>query len=492
MTRRDAARQRQRDARRDLTEHARSLAFGAGDAVGSDAGITRDRVGAVGDLVTMDAMHRSTSNPIELGNEPPGTSDLTNTQPVQTSRRESHFERSPSHRRSSSAPGKWSRESVAQFGESQFMLPEWMVDVPPDLGHAWFATPRPKGQRTLVISSRGYTVSRLKSGRVLHKFPSALPGGSRRSKHGKAEDSFCILDCVFHQSDGVYYVMDCMAWNGMSMYDCTAEMRLSWLYSKLGDPETAECEAATGTGPDNRHRFAVPPTHNCDASGLLAAYSAPVPFTRDGIQFLAKDGNYELGVTPLCVMWKDPATSDFFLDENPDGTDTQRVVLSLRGSTGDVVTGDPAPIALARLPAQFLESASAAAGGVDGTGDDGSGEGVATRRGGGGLKDGLLLRFAVGERGLQIQDGLPVAADLVYEGIANQRRGGADTMTKILFQYYARREPITVEEIGAAVESQAQEAAMAASSGSSASSVSITRSAHSFSRIPNGLFDFNS
>ena len=257
-------------------------------------------------------------------------------------------------------------------------------------------------------------------------------------------------------------------------------------------PETAECEAATGTGPDNRHRFAVPPTHNCDASGLLAAYSAPVPFTRDGIQFLAKDGNYELGVTPLCVMWKDPATSDFFLDENADGTDTQRVVLSLRGSTGDVVTGDPAPIALARLPAQFLESASAAAGGVDGTGDDGSGEGVATRRGGGGLKDGLLLRFAVGERGLQIQDGLPVAADLVYEGIANQRRGGADTMTKILFQYYARREPITVEEIGAAVESQAREAAMAASSGSSASSVSITRSAHSFSGIPNGLFDFNS
>jgi snurportin-1 len=167
-------------------------------------------------------------------------------------------------------------------------------------------------------------------------------------------------------------------------------------------------------------------------------------------------------------------------------------VLSLKGSTGDVVTGDPAPIALARLPAQFLESASAAAGGVDGTGDDGGGEGVATRRGGGGLKDGLLLRFAVGERGLQIQDGLPVAADLVYEGIANQRRGGADTMTKILFQYYARREPITVEEIGSAVESQAREAAMAASSGSSASSVSITRSAHSFSGIPNGLFDFNS
>ena len=51
-----------------------------------------------------------------------------------------------------------------------------------------------------------------------------------------------------------------------------------------------------------------------------------------------------------------------------------------------------------------------------------------------------------------MKDGLPVAADLLYEGIANQRRGsGADSMTKILFQYYARREPITIGEIAAAV-----------------------------------------
>ena len=211
MKTRDAARQRQRDARRDLTDHARSLAFGAEDS-GSEASATR----AVGD---QDAMHRSSSNPQELALEHPGTSSTEAWLDVAQMGRESRHERSPRHRRSSSAPGKWSRESVARFSESQFMLPEWMVDVPPDLGHAWFATPRPKGQRVLVISSRGCTVSRLKNGRVLHRFPSALPGGSQRTKHGKAEDSFCILDCVFHQEDGVYYVMDCMAWNGMSMYD---------------------------------------------------------------------------------------------------------------------------------------------------------------------------------------------------------------------------------------------------------------------------------
>jgi snurportin-1 len=58
------------------------------------------------------------------------------------------------------------------------MLPEWMVDVPPDLGSSWYVTPRPSGQRCLVIASRGATVSRLKTGRVLHRFPSALPGGA--------------------------------------------------------------------------------------------------------------------------------------------------------------------------------------------------------------------------------------------------------------------------------------------------------------------------
>jgi len=75
---------------------------------------------------------------------------------------------------------------------------------------------------------RHYTaVSKLKTGRVLHHFPSALPGGSRNTRHGG--DAFCILDCVFQVEDQVYYAMDCLAWSGVSFYDCPAEMRLSWL-----------------------------------------------------------------------------------------------------------------------------------------------------------------------------------------------------------------------------------------------------------------------
>ena len=60
------------------------------------------------------------------------------------------------------------------------------------------------------------------------------------------------------------------------------------------------------------------------------------------------------------------------------------------------------------------------------------------------------MRFVVGEGGLTIHEGALQSADLHYEGVANQRRGGADSLTKIIFQYNARREPITFVEIAEA------------------------------------------
>jgi len=66
-------------------------------------------------------------------------------------------------RRSSSAPGPWStnhyaRASPENFGDSQFMRPEWMVDIPDDLATGWCVLPRPQGQRSLVVASRGYVL----------------------------------------------------------------------------------------------------------------------------------------------------------------------------------------------------------------------------------------------------------------------------------------------------------------------------------------------
>ena len=84
----------------------------------------------------------------------------------------------------------------------------------------------------------------------------------------------------------------------LSISTCAA---ISWLHSKLGD--TTECEATNMPGPQHRFRFAIPPTQRCDAAGLNAAYQTPMPFIRDGLLFVAKDGNYELGVSPLAMLW---------------------------------------------------------------------------------------------------------------------------------------------------------------------------------------------
>lgn len=56
-----------------------------------------------------------------------------------------------------------------------------------------------------------------------------------------------------------------------------------------------------------------------------------------------------------------------------------------------------------------------------------------------------------------MEDGRPTGAALRFEGSAQQRRGRADAWTKIAFQYFARREPLTFQELGAAVSGEAMD-----------------------------------
>ena len=109
---------------------------------------------------------------------------------------------------------------------------------------------RPEGRRCLVISSQHMTISRHRNGSILHRFPSMLPNGSRGSMAGSADD-FCILDCIFHEPDSVYYVLDMMCWKGYALYDCSAEFRLFWVQSKL-----AECLQSCG---QEQHRYSFVP-----------------------------------------------------------------------------------------------------------------------------------------------------------------------------------------------------------------------------------------
>lgn len=61
-------------------------------------------------------------------------------------------------------------------------------------------------------------------------------------------------------------------------------------------------------------------TMPCDAEGLQHAYSSPVAFQRDGLYFLHKEGHYSLDATPLAVLWKDEACSQYVIDTDANGT----------------------------------------------------------------------------------------------------------------------------------------------------------------------------
>lgn len=169
---------------------------------------------------------------------------------------------------------------------------------------------RPAGKRCFVVSSNGFTVSRLRNGSLLHRFPSALPNGARANNSTRSGQSYCILDCIFHevvgfstvcgsiplmyymmwcvtycdlQADQTYYVIDMVCWAGMSMYECTTEFRFFWLNSKL-----VESGASNDPSTYHRYSFRTLVVYNCDQEGLTAAYTGPVSYVKDGLLFYNK------------------------------------------------------------------------------------------------------------------------------------------------------------------------------------------------------------
>ncbi|BBN06619.1 snurportin-1 [Marchantia polymorpha subsp. ruderalis] len=397
--RRDLALQRQQECRRNLQLHARRLAAGL-----SSGG--EENEGGDEDVVEAEEFEES----YEVEGEGGGGESSSTKEDL----------KDLGLRQGTRLKGAKAREWFSK----QLMLPEWMIDIPPRLKTDWYVMSRPAGVRCVVVSSNGTTVSRQRNGRVLHHFPSALPNGARTRDVSCASSVFCILDCIFHEPDKTYYVLDLMCWRGYSLYDCNTEFRFFWMNSKL-----AETDALKPASQYHRYRFSVLPVYECDVGGLQAAYSAPVPFTRDGIIFINRHAHYVLGSTPLSLLWKDSICSEYPVDTDSKGNvpQYQQVVLVL-GDDGSLATSDDPPVVLGTMPRQFLEQHDQH------------------------LKPGTCLRFNVGDQGLRIVDGKPLFADIHFQGGAGRNKI-ADTSNKILYQYAARRDPLTISNLVAAVES---------------------------------------
>lgn len=285
---------------------------------------------------------------------------------------------------------------------------------------------RPAGKRCFVVSSNGTTLSRLRNGILLHRFPSALPNGAR-TNNSKSAQSYCILDCIFHESDETYYVIDGVCWAGISLYECTAEFRFFWLNSKLA--ETGACDAPSTY---HKYKFSALPVYNCDKEGLQMAYAGQVPYVKDGLLFYNKHAEYQTGNTPLALVWKDEHCSQYVIDTDNKGQvpSQQQVVLELLDD-GRLATSDDPPVIFGCLLGEFIQKSE--------------------------LHRGDLIKFAIGGGGLVVVDGKLEKADLQYLGKSNRARAFADSYSKVLFQHAARHSPLRIEHLFASISSYVED-----------------------------------
>ncbi|KAJ7530257.1 hypothetical protein O6H91_15G086700 [Diphasiastrum complanatum] len=323
--RRDLALERQKECRRDLQQHARQLASSIADH---------------------HHPHYNLSNPDFQGLTDGSNEELSYGDEEESSSSSGHSEGVLGLLEGTRLRGSEAKAWYAQ----QFMLPEWMIDIPSHLKRDWYVMARPAGKRCLVISSSGTTFSRTRNGKLLHCFPSALPNGAKIRDVAAPSHVFCILDCIFHEPDSTYYILDVMCWRGYSLYDCSTEFRFFWRDSKLSEEKVFVPPSTY-----HRYRFCLVSVNECNEAGLQAAYCGPTSFQRDGVLLYNRHAHYVLGITPLALLWKDADCSQFPLDTDSKGhvPAHQQVVLRLQ-SDGTVVTGDDRPVVLGIMPEQFL------------------------------------------------------------------------------------------------------------------------------------------
>ncbi|KAG7385741.1 hypothetical protein PHYPSEUDO_001094 [Phytophthora pseudosyringae] len=379
--RRQATLAQQRQARRDLTVHARQLAQQQ-EPPSPHGG------GSDGDAQPMDGVTFSSD-----------AASKRRTREERIKRRRGHFSR-------------------------QLMTPEWMLGVPRDLngsgsalGEGWYVLPRPEGKRCLVVANGGNTIARIPSGGILKKFPSALPCGSHKTN--KSSDGYCILDCIFQEKDETFYVLDVMCWKGYLLYNCTTEFRLYWMRDKLSEGATATVT------PANPFRFLPIPCYESDPEGITAAYSTTYPFLKDGLLFYMKAGHYEMGLSPLALVWKDANTSRFFVYSAKPS-----IVLRLEGDN-EFTTLEG--IALFTADQDFIQQHE--------------------------LSEGDLASFSFEQHEVD-ENHTPHLTGLAFVKRCSPQRALPDSWTKILFQYNARSGGVPIEQLLEAAQGSTMEVEM--------------------------------
>jgi hypothetical protein len=226
--------------------------------------------------------------------------------------------------------------------QHQLCIPEFLIDISPDISFNWMVLPLPEGVRCLIIAAGGVTEARSLDGSLIDKFQSLLPAGSvasrsQRSGRSKRSSAVIMLDCIYNAARREYYAIDVLNWRDYPLIDCTAEFRFFWLNSKLSE----DCGQSLSIISPVNERSISQITSFAVAQDNISALIPDLRMGRmNGLLFYHKEGHYEPGATPLVLQWlyrlpSPPTEIDLF--ERPI-----EILLKLENTSGlgDLVLGD--------------------------------------------------------------------------------------------------------------------------------------------------------
>lgn len=193
---------------------------------------------------------------------------------------------------------KYKKYKNTKLENINLQLSEWLKEKPENMDD-WILMPCPKGQRCIVVASRGETKMFSKNKKYCMTFSSLLPGGSSNSNYNDS----CILDCVYNKDVDKFFVLDAIHYS-IPLMDCEAEFRFFWLKSKFNELNDLQMEHRC----DNLKSFELLETYDMSNEERVATALQRYPIWEnnepnlDGFLFYHKHSHYVCGTTPL-VCW---------------------------------------------------------------------------------------------------------------------------------------------------------------------------------------------
>ncbi|CAL8087242.1 unnamed protein product [Calicophoron daubneyi] len=220
-----------------------------------------------------------------------------------------------------SAANPWSSKRVSCTGKSwrsyshNLMLAEWLLFMPPTFADDYLLKLCPKGRHVLVRAAYGATKIYSRTGYLLFRTQSRLPGGGLGQSEHQSSANSTVLDCIMirpensltEDLDGdlsvksspiLMYVVDVIYFRKTCYTELPFRERCSWLENY----HRSEIEEEVS---DDPIRFRVLSSYPCTEESMKTVFLAKPEFDLDGVLFYHEAVRYKPGATPL-VGWLKP------------------------------------------------------------------------------------------------------------------------------------------------------------------------------------------